>query len=127
MISRPPYLTPTDPPFPYTTLFRSPPPHAAQGHLQQTSIILSEKGVPLRRRSGVPFERRLTPRVQARPARSIWPPLSVPAMRSAASARQRKRASAARHWVFVVPGLRGRKWWATERGGSRKKGEGEGR
>ncbi|MGQ3290345.1 MAG: hypothetical protein ACT6UL_21450, partial [Sphingopyxis sp.] len=25
-----------------------------------TSIILSEKGVPLRRRSGVPFERRLT-------------------------------------------------------------------
>ncbi|WP_287213660.1 hypothetical protein, partial [Sphingobium sp.] len=30
-------------------------------HLQQTSIILSEKGVPLRRRSGVPFERRLTP------------------------------------------------------------------
>ncbi|MBU0659645.1 MAG: methyltransferase domain-containing protein, partial [Alphaproteobacteria bacterium] len=31
---------------------------------QQTSIILSEKGVPLRRRSGVPFERRLTPRLQ---------------------------------------------------------------
>ena len=40
--------------------YARPPPHAAQGHLQQTSIILSEKGVPLRRRSGVPFERRLT-------------------------------------------------------------------
>src|SRR3546814_803071 len=36
--------------------YARPPPHAAQGHLQQTSIILSEKGVPLRRRSGVPFE-----------------------------------------------------------------------
>src|SRR3546814_10427197 len=28
--------------------YARPPPHAAQGHLQQTSIILSEKGVPLR-------------------------------------------------------------------------------
>ncbi|MGQ2977997.1 MAG: nuclear transport factor 2 family protein, partial [Sphingopyxis sp.] len=44
--------------------YARPPPHAAQGHLQQTSIILSEKGVPLRRRSGVPFERRLTPDAQ---------------------------------------------------------------
>lgn len=35
--------------------YARPPPHAAQGHLQQTSIILSEKGVPLRRRSGVPL------------------------------------------------------------------------
>src|SRR3546814_8787168 len=32
--------------------YARPPPHAAQGHLQQTSIILSEKGVPLRRRCG---------------------------------------------------------------------------
>ncbi|MFC3698754.1 hypothetical protein ACFOOJ_15075, partial [Sphingobium xenophagum] len=42
--------------------------HAAQGHLQQTSIILSEKGVPLRRRSGVPFERRLTELICELPA-----------------------------------------------------------
>src|SRR3546814_13565311 len=86
MIRRPPRSTRTDTLFPYTTLFRSrrlqksilrcarlrsgyarPPPHAAQGHLQQTSIILSEKGVPLRRRSGVPFERRLTFRFQRSP------------------------------------------------------------
>src|SRR3546814_3859329 len=52
MIRRPPRSTRTDTLFPYTTLFRSTarrPDHApAQGHLQQTSIILSEKGVPLR-------------------------------------------------------------------------------
>ena len=39
--------------------YARPPPHAALGSPQQTNII-SEKGLPLRRRSGVPFERRLT-------------------------------------------------------------------